>query len=121
MRIVEMRRGTWVLSICLLVAVLGPWLDGADAQSLADYVPGAVRAQSFELSIRNIMRAEENVGRAPTQIRWTDALRIRARRRSDGQRTHSHGPASGRGWSPVRDVDLWAVGYARHQPRGAGE
>ena len=42
------------------------------AQSTASFVPEAVRDEAFELSIRNIMRAQENVGAAPSQIRWTD-------------------------------------------------
>jgi dipeptidyl aminopeptidase/acylaminoacyl peptidase len=42
------------------------------AQSVADYVPPAVVAQSFPLSIRSIMRAEHNVGLPPSQLRWTD-------------------------------------------------
>jgi dipeptidyl aminopeptidase/acylaminoacyl peptidase len=42
-----------------------------DAQ-VAEYVPDAAAGNDFELSIRSIMRAEANVGQAPTQIRWTD-------------------------------------------------
>ncbi len=42
------------------------------AQSTTTFVPEAVRDQSFELSIRNIMRAQEHVGAAPSQVRWTD-------------------------------------------------
>jgi len=42
------------------------------AQSTTSFVPEAVRDEAFELSIRNIMRAQENVGAAPSQIRWTD-------------------------------------------------
>jgi len=44
-------------------------------QSVADYVPPTVASQQFSLSIRNIMRAETNVGQAPTQLRWTDDSR----------------------------------------------
>ncbi|MEX2472150.1 MAG: prolyl oligopeptidase family serine peptidase [Gemmatimonadota bacterium] len=47
----------------------------ASAQQVADYVPPAVRAHDFDLSIASIMRAEENVGQAPTQVRWTDDSR----------------------------------------------
>lgn len=72
MRIVKINRAACGLSLVLGVATSGPWVAPVDAQTLADYVPEPVRAQSFELSIRNIMRAEENVGQAPTQIRWTD-------------------------------------------------
>jgi dipeptidyl aminopeptidase/acylaminoacyl peptidase len=42
------------------------------AQSSADFVPEAARGEQFELSIRNIMRAQEHVGTAPGQVRWTD-------------------------------------------------
>lgn len=42
------------------------------AQSTTTFVPEAVRDQAFELSIHNIMRAQENVGAAPSQVRWTD-------------------------------------------------
>jgi dipeptidyl aminopeptidase/acylaminoacyl peptidase len=44
----------------------------ATAQSVADYVPPAAAGQTFPLSIRSIMRAEANVGLAPTDIRWSD-------------------------------------------------
>jgi dipeptidyl aminopeptidase/acylaminoacyl peptidase len=44
----------------------------AGAQSTAAFVPEAVRDEDFELSIRNIMRAEENVGESPSQVHWTD-------------------------------------------------
>lgn len=56
--------------LAALVAVCTPAL--VSAQSVADHVPEVVRSEQFELSIRNIMRAEENVGVAPGQIRWTD-------------------------------------------------
>ncbi len=42
------------------------------AQSTAAFVPEAVSDEPFELSIRNIMRAQEHVGQAPSQVRWTD-------------------------------------------------
>ncbi len=42
------------------------------AQSTAAFVPEPVRGEGFELSIRNIMRAQEHVGQAPSQVRWTD-------------------------------------------------
>jgi len=58
------------LSAAVLIAAIS--LGSAAAQSSATYVPDAVRGEDFELSIRNIMRAEENVGVAPRQIRWTD-------------------------------------------------
>ena len=44
----------------------------APAQSTAAWVPQPVRGQTFELSIRNIMRGPELVGEEPSQIRWTD-------------------------------------------------
>ncbi len=44
----------------------------AGAQAVADYVPEAARGHDFALSIRSIMRAEANVGQAPTRLRWTD-------------------------------------------------
>ena len=54
----------------LVVAVCAA--GSAGAQSTAAFVPEAVRGEQFELSIRNIMRAEENLGEAPSQVRWTD-------------------------------------------------
>ena len=62
------------IRIILLAAALITTISiaSAGAQSSAAYVPEAVRGEDFELSIRNIMRAEENVGVAPRQIRWTD-------------------------------------------------
>ena len=59
-----------ILITAALMAVSLPVV--AEAQSSADFVPESVRDQRFQLSIRNIMRAEENVGVAPAQIRWTD-------------------------------------------------
>ena len=57
-----------------MLAVLAAVAPGAaiHAQMVADYVPPPVRDQEFDLSIRSIMRAEENVGVAPSQVRWTD-------------------------------------------------
>jgi dipeptidyl aminopeptidase/acylaminoacyl peptidase len=43
-----------------------------DAQSVAEYVPIAALASDFPLSIASIMRAEENVGLPPTDLRWSD-------------------------------------------------
>jgi len=60
----------WTLSLLLARAPAGVL-----AQSVADYVPEAVRDQRFQLSIRNIMRAEEHVGLAPSDVRWTDDSR----------------------------------------------
>ena len=56
--------------IGLLAAAGGA--DRAEGQNVADYVPASAVDQEFDLSIRSIMRAEENVGVAPTQIRWSD-------------------------------------------------
>ena len=57
-------------SAAVIAAILGAASVGA--QSTAAFVPEAARDQQFELSIRNIMRAQENVGEAPGQVRWTD-------------------------------------------------
>lgn len=58
---------TLIFAFFLLVSPVA-----AAAQSSADWVPEVARGQEFDLSIRNIMRAQENVGVAPTGIRWTD-------------------------------------------------
>jgi dipeptidyl aminopeptidase/acylaminoacyl peptidase len=42
------------------------------AAQVADYVPPAASGQTFPLSIRSIMRAEENVGLPPFEISWSD-------------------------------------------------
>jgi dipeptidyl aminopeptidase/acylaminoacyl peptidase len=60
--------GSFVIVTCVVAA-------GASGQQVADYVPPAVRSHEFDLSIRSIMRAEENVGLSPAQIRWTDDSR----------------------------------------------
>jgi dipeptidyl aminopeptidase/acylaminoacyl peptidase len=65
-----MRKTCFILVATLAAA--GIVAASAGAQSATAYVPEAVRDQPFELSIRNIMRAQEHVGQAPTQIRWTD-------------------------------------------------
>ncbi|NKB89958.1 MAG: prolyl oligopeptidase family serine peptidase [Acidobacteria bacterium] len=59
-----------LLTTALILATVT--LGNAAAQDSASYVPPPVSDENFELSIRNIMRAEENVGVAPSQIRWTD-------------------------------------------------
>ena len=56
----------------LAVAILAAAPAHASGQLVADYVPAPARDQAFDLSIRNIMRGEENVGQAPTAVRWTD-------------------------------------------------
>jgi dipeptidyl aminopeptidase/acylaminoacyl peptidase len=60
----------WILSLLLLQTPIGVL-----AQGVADRVPDPVRSQPFSLSIRNIMKAEEHVGRSPTEVRWTDDSR----------------------------------------------
>ena len=52
--------------------VLAGLTSDSSAQSVADYVPPQLAEERFRLSIRNIMRAQENVGQAPTQLRWSD-------------------------------------------------
>jgi dipeptidyl aminopeptidase/acylaminoacyl peptidase len=54
------------------VALFAAWTAAAAAQSTATWVPMPVRDQTFQLSIKNIMRGPELVGEAPTDIRWTD-------------------------------------------------
>ncbi|MCG6987792.1 MAG: prolyl oligopeptidase family serine peptidase [Gemmatimonadetes bacterium] len=54
------------------VALLAWWTTAAAAQSTAAWVPEPVRNQTFQLSIKNIMRGPELVGEAPTNVRWTD-------------------------------------------------
>ncbi|MGD8331995.1 MAG: DPP IV N-terminal domain-containing protein, partial [Acidobacteriota bacterium] len=63
-------RKTFVAGLVVVAGLLAAASVGA--QSTADFVPAPAQGQQFELSIRNIMRAEENVGVAPSQIRWTD-------------------------------------------------
>lgn len=67
-----MRRSTPFLSVLLALALTGVIVAPANAQSSATWVPEPARGQELELSIRSIMRAEENVGVAPSQVRWTD-------------------------------------------------
>lgn len=57
-------------TLALVAALALPTLSSA--QSVADYVPAAAVGPEFPLSIRSIMRAESNVGQAPTQVRWSD-------------------------------------------------
>lgn len=66
--------GTSVATLCFGAALVAA-PSAVGAQSVADYVPLSVTAQSFPLSIRSIMRAESNVGQAPSQVRWTDDSR----------------------------------------------
>jgi len=56
--------------VFLVIAAIST--SSVGAQSSADFVPAPVRDQAFELSIRNIMRAQEHLGVAPAQVRWTD-------------------------------------------------
>ena len=57
-------------TLALVAALAIPTLSSA--QSVADYVPASAVGPEFPLSIRSIMRAESNVGQAPTQVRWSD-------------------------------------------------
>ncbi len=65
----RMRMGVRVALTAALVTIHAAPLV---AQSTARFVPEPARGQPFELSIANIMRAEEHVGVAPGQVRWTD-------------------------------------------------
>jgi dipeptidyl aminopeptidase/acylaminoacyl peptidase len=67
-------RAAALMGALALVASGGAW-KGLLGQSVAAYVPPAAAAREFELSIRSIMRAEENVGVSPSQVRWTDDSR----------------------------------------------
>lgn len=67
-----MIRRLWIEAFCLATVVACLALPGLEAQSVADYVPPAARGQTFDLSIRNIMQAQANVGLSPSQVRWTD-------------------------------------------------
>lgn len=62
-----------LLRACALVvgASAAPLVQ-AHAQSTATWVPQPARDQTFELSIKNIMRGPELVGEAPSNVRWTD-------------------------------------------------
>jgi dipeptidyl aminopeptidase/acylaminoacyl peptidase len=48
---------------------------GAQEAPVAEYVPGPLRAHSFDLSIKNMMKGNEIVGQAPVQLRFTDDSR----------------------------------------------
>jgi len=61
------------------------------SQGVADYVPAVVAAASFPLSIRSIMRAEENVGLPPTALRWADDSRWLYFRWQPGDRAWDEG------------------------------
>jgi len=65
-----MRKTSLTLVAAMIFAVIA--VSSAGAQSSATFVPEPVRDEDFELSIRNIMRAQEHVGQAPGQVRWTD-------------------------------------------------
>jgi dipeptidyl aminopeptidase/acylaminoacyl peptidase len=56
----------------LAVGALAATVSAASAQSTATWVPEPARGQTFELSIRNVMRGPELVGEAPSSVRWTD-------------------------------------------------
>ena len=57
------------------VTLLAIWTTAAAAQSTVSWVPEPVRDQTFQLSIKNIMRGPELVGEAPAGVRWTDDSR----------------------------------------------
>lgn len=67
----RMSRPTLITFLSIAVMALAG-TSSARGQSSAEYVPEPVRDETFELSIRNIMRAEENVGESPVGVRWTD-------------------------------------------------
>jgi len=58
------------LAAALVTAILVLPAPGV-AQYTADYVPEVVANETFPLSIRSIMRAEEIVGQSPASVRWS--------------------------------------------------
>lgn len=54
------------------LAALALLVSPSAGQSSADFEPEVTRSQSFELSIRNIMRGPALIGQAPAQVRWTE-------------------------------------------------
>ena len=54
------------------LAALALLVSPSAGQSSADFEPEVTRSQSFELSIRSIMRGPALIGQAPGQVRWTD-------------------------------------------------
>ncbi len=63
------------MSVRILSAVAATSLlalpSPAAAQYTADYIPSVVADETFPLSIRSIMRAEEIVGQSPAGVRWS--------------------------------------------------
>ncbi len=59
----------------LLGLALLPTASALSGQSTASWIPEPARGQSFELSIRSVMRGPELTGSAPTAVRWTDDSR----------------------------------------------
>jgi dipeptidyl aminopeptidase/acylaminoacyl peptidase len=54
------------------IVLSGLFFAPLQGQSTAAWVPEPARSQSFELSIKNVMRGPELTGNAPTSVRWTD-------------------------------------------------
>ena len=70
-----MRSAPHTLPSFLTSVVLGAFVLSAPplaAQSTAAWVPEPARGQSFELSIRNVMRGPEHLGSSPASVRWSD-------------------------------------------------
>jgi dipeptidyl aminopeptidase/acylaminoacyl peptidase len=72
--------------------------------SIANYEPPAARATPFDLTIRNIMRGEELVGRTPTNLVWSD----------DNRWLYFRWLPGGSAWHD--EVALWRVAAAGGQP-----
>ncbi|MEM7414054.1 MAG: prolyl oligopeptidase family serine peptidase [Gemmatimonadota bacterium] len=100
-------RSTHLLAALVLVGAGAP----VQAQTVADYVPATVSSQQFPLSIRSIMRAEENVGLAPAQIRWSD----------DSEDVYFQWQPGGQHWDAGRAPFRVGADGGEPQPVDAGE
>ncbi|MBT8403831.1 MAG: prolyl oligopeptidase family serine peptidase [Gemmatimonadetes bacterium] len=71
---------------------------------VADFEPEVARSQTFDLTIRNIMRGTEHIGEAPVGLQWTD----------DGDWLYFRWRAGGGAWDD--DRELWRVSADGGEP-----
>ena len=91
------------LLLPLLLLLWAPPAHRLAAQQVADLEPAPARDQGFDLTIRNIMRGHELVGKDPQRVRWTD----------DSEWIYFYWLPGGRDWHA--DRELYRV------PAGGGE
>ncbi|HSM03344.1 MAG TPA: prolyl oligopeptidase family serine peptidase [Longimicrobiales bacterium] len=89
---VALRPASLALAAVLTLAAADP--SAAQDGGTAGFVPAPARGQTFELSIRSIMRGPELVGESPVGVQWSD----------DGEWVYFRWRAGGGEWDDDREL-----------------